>query len=315
MTTAKYRSRLPQLHGKAMLTDGGLETFLVFHLEIDLPCFAAIDLMRRADGEQILRNYYKPYVDMARSSNRGLILATPTWRASSDWEAEIGFSHQAMMDAHRRSAALMAAIRDEHETPESPFVISADMGPRGDGYVPGKVMTAAEAEAYHRTQIEVLAKTEVDLVTGLTLNYAEEAIGMARAAGTADMPVAISFTVETDGRLPTGQPLGEAIQQVDAETGNAPAYYMINCAHPTHFAGTVAGGAGWTQRILGLRANASCMSHAELDACTELDEGNPVELGSQYRQLQVALPNLRVFGGCCGTDHRHVAEISRQIAA
>lgn len=315
MPNTKYRHCLPQLNGKAMLTDGGLETFLVFHLELDLPCFAAIHVMRMADGERIFRNYYQPYVDLALSSNRGLILATPTWRASSDWEAEIGFSHQEMMDAHRRSAALMAAIRAEHETPDSPFVISADLGPRGDGYVPSNVMTAAEAEAYHRPQIEVLADTEADMVTALTLNYAEEAVGIARAAAAAGMPAAISFTVETDGRLPTGQSLANAIGQVDQETGGAPAYFMINCAHPTHFAEAVANGEAWTRRIRGLRANASCLSHAELDACTELDVGNPAELAEQYRTLQQSLPALTVFGGCCGTDHRHIAEISRQIGA
>ena len=315
MPNAKYRNFLPQLNKKVMLTDGGLETFLVFELEIDLPCFAAIYLMCRPDGETILRNYYKPYIDLARSSNRGLILATPTWRASADWEAGIGLTHDEMMDAHRRAAALMATIRDEHETPESPFVISADLGPRGDGYVPSLVMTAAEAEAYHRPQIAVLAETETDMITALTLNYAEEAIGIVRAAKAVNMPAAISFTVETDGRLPTGQSLAEAIAQVDAETGNAPAYYMINCAHPTHFADALASGAAWTRRIQGIRANASCLSHAELDGCTELDTGNPVELGAQYRQLQNRLPALNVFGGCCGTDHRHIAEIARQIAA
>ncbi len=315
MSNAKYRNRLPQLNGKTMLTDGGLETFLVFHLEIDLPFFAAINVMRMADGEQIFRSYYKPYIDMAHSSNRGLILATPTWRASSDWEAQMGFSHQEMVDTHHRSAALMAAIRDAHETAESPLVISGDMGPRGDGYVPTNAMTAAEAEAYHRQQIDILAETEVDMVTGLTLNYVEEAIGITNAAKAAGMPVAISFTLETDGRLPTGQTLAAAIEQVDAETDGAAAYFMINCAHPTHFADAVANGEAWTKRIKGVRANASCMSHAELDACTELDTGNPAELGAQYRALQQSLPGLTVFGGCCGTDHRHLEEICLQIAA
>ncbi|MCA8928382.1 MAG: homocysteine S-methyltransferase family protein [Alphaproteobacteria bacterium] len=311
----KYRNRLPQLNGKSMLTDGGLETTLVFHQEMDIPCFAAITVLRLQCGERIIREYFRPYVDIALASGRGLILGTPTWRASSDWAQELGYTPREMEAAHHRSVALLAAIRDTHETPDSPFVISGDIGPRGDGYVPGALMTAAEAAAYHRPQIETLAAAGADLVTALTLNYADEAIGVAEAARDAGMPVAISFTVETDGRLPTGQSLADAIAQVDAETGAAPAYYMINCAHPTHFADAVAAGEAWTRRIRGLRANASCLSHAELEACTELDEGNPVELGRQYRALQDTLPALRVFGGCCGTDHRHVAEISRQIAA
>lgn len=315
MPKAKYRNSLPQLNGKTMLTDGGLETFLIFQLEIDLPCLAAINVLRMPDGEQIFRNYYKPYIDMALSSNRGLILATSTWRAHRDWEAVMGYTHQEMVEAHHRSAALMAAIRDAHETAESPLVISGDMGPRGDGYVPTNIMSAAEAEAYHREQIDTLAETEVDMITGLTLNYAEEAIGITNAAQKAGMPVAISFTLETDGKLPTGQTLAAAIEQVDEETGGAAAYFMINCAHPTHFADAVASGEAWTRRIKGVRANASCMSHAELEACTELDTGNPAELGAQYRALQQSLPGLTVFGGCCGTDHRHLAEICRQIAA
>ncbi len=315
MPNAKYRNTLPQLSGKTMLTDGGLETFLVFHMDIDLPCFAAVNVLRMPDGDQIFRNYYKPYIELARASNLGLVLATPTWRASPDWEAEMGYSHAEMMDAHRRSAALMASIRDRYETLECPFVISGDLGPRGDGYIPGNAMSTAEAEAYHRPQIALLAETEVDMITALTLNYAEEAIGIANAAKAEGMPAVISFTVETDGCLPTGQKLGEAIEQVDAESGGAPEYYMINCAHPTHFADAVANGEGWTRRIKGIRANASRLSHAELDACTELDIGDPAELAAQYRQLRESLPGLTVFGGCCGTDHRHIGEICQQIAA
>jgi homocysteine S-methyltransferase len=315
MTTAKYRNRLPQLNGTVMLSDGGMETTMVFHNKIDLPFFSAAHLLRIENGEQIICDYFKPYIEIALASKRGLILGTPTWRASPDWAAAMNYTPAEMEETHRRAVALLAEIRNAHETRSSPFLISGDIGPRGDGYVPGAQMTADEATDYHLPQMQLFASTEADMVTALTLNYVEEAIGIARAAAAAAMPVAISFTLETDGRLPTGQSLADAVMQVDAETKVAPAYYMINCAHPTHFADAVANGEPWTSRIKGLRANASCMSHAELEACTELDVGNPVELGGQYRALQVSLPGLSVFGGCCGTDHRHIAEISRQIAA
>jgi S-methylmethionine-dependent homocysteine/selenocysteine methylase len=144
------------------------------------------------------------------------------------------------------------------------------------------------------------------MVTAITMTYVEEAVGVALAAREARIPAAISFTVETDGHLPSGQPLGEAIQQVDEETGRAPAYYQVNCAHPSHFDGVLDTGGEWRERIRGVRANASTMSHAELDEATELDDGDPADLGERYATLAATLPNLNVLGGCCGTDHRHV---------
>ena len=189
------------------------------------------------------------------------------------------------------------------------MVISGCIGPRGDGYNPTAFMTEAEAEGYHAMQTKTFRETDADMVTAITMTYTAEAIGIVRGAQVAGMPVAISFTVETNGRLPSGQTLKDAIEQVDDATGNAPVYYMLNCAHPTHFANVLLAGAPWVARIRGLRANASIKSHAELDAATELDTGNPSELGAQYRELQSTLHNLNVLGGCCGTDHRHIEEI------
>lgn len=314
MTTARYRDRLPQLHGQPMLTDGGLETTLIFHNGLDLPHFAAFDLLRTQEGCDAIRDYYRPYARLAAETGKGFILDSPTWRASRDWGDKLGYSAQALAQVNRDAIALLAGLRDELETPRAPVVIAGDVGPRGDGYDPSHRMSADEARAYHAEQIDVLAATGADMIAVLTMNYVEEALGVTLAAREAGIPAAISFTVETDGRLPTGQPLGEAIEQVDAETGNAPAYFMINCAHPTHFAATVAAGGRWTERVLGLRANASCMSHEELDNAEELDDGDPAELGRQYRDMQGHLPNLAVFGGCCGTDHRHIGEIARAVA-
>ena len=170
-------------------------------------------------------------------------------------------------------------------------------------------MSSEQAQAYHAEQIGIFAKTGADMVTAITMTNANEAIGVTRAAQAAGMPVAIAFTVETDGRLPTGQGLQEAIEEVDAAIYNGPAYYMINCAHPTHFESTLKGDGAWVQRIRGIRANASKRSHAELNEAPDLDDGNPSELGAQYRALRAEHPHLNVLGGCCGTDRRHVEAI------
>ena len=202
----------------------------------------------------------------------------------------------------------MEELRDAHDG-GGPIVISGCIGPQDDGYSPETKLSAAEAQDYHSTQIGTFADTSADMVSATTMTYAHEATGIARAAREAGLPAAISFTLETDGRLPSGQELGEAIEQVDAETDSSPAYYMINCAHPTHFEDALEGGAAWAQRIRGLRANASTKSHAELDEAEELDEGDPDDLGPRYAALRDRLPNLNVLGGCCGTDHRHVCAV------
>ena len=196
-----------------------------------------------------------------------------------------------------------------------PSVISGCIGPRGDGYDPGNIMTAAEAQDYHRRQISTLAGAGADLITALTMTNVPEAVGIATAATAIDIPVVISFTVETDGRLPTGDSLRAAIEAVDEATGSYPAYYMINCAHPTHFTSVLSTGEAWTKRIGGIRANASRCSHAELDAMTELDSGNPDELGRMYRAIRDDFPGVRVIGGCCGTDLRHVTAIAESCVA
>jgi S-methylmethionine-dependent homocysteine/selenocysteine methylase len=306
---SKYRHRLPQLGSRLFLTDGGLETTLVFHEQMDLPYFAAFDLLKDEAGIALLREYYLRYADIARRRKVGFVLETPTWRASHDWATRLGYDALTLADANRKAVGLLLEIRAGFEAPQSPMVISGNLGPRSDGYVADHRMSAAQACDYHGPQIETFAQTDADMVSVLTLNYMDEAIGIAQAAREAGMPVAISFTVETDGRLPSGESLAEAIAGTDEATDAYAVYYMINCAHPTHFDHVLADGSGWLQRIRGLRANASKCSHAELDESTELDDGNPHELGDQYRQLRAMLPGLTVLGGCCGTDHRHLEAI------
>jgi homocysteine S-methyltransferase len=312
---SKYRSRLPQLEQSLFLTDGGLETTLVFHQGIDLPCFAAFDLLKSAHGIETLRGYFRTYIDIALRQKVGIVLEAPTWRANRDWGAKLGYDARALADANRASIALLRELQEEFETATTPIVISGNIGPRGDGYQPAARMSVQEAAEYHGEQIRVFVETEADMLGAFTMNYVEEAVGIAIAARDARMPLALSFTLETDGRLPSGDTLAEAIKRVEGEAGAAPAYYMINCAHPTHFEHVLSELGPLTKRVRGLRANASRRSHAELDASTSLDVGDPAELGDQYARLFTQLPALAVVGGCCGTDHRHVERIGRASAA
>src|SRR5215207_2657618 len=306
----RYRDRLPQLQAaRPFVTDGGLETTLIFHRGLDLPSFAAFDLLKDEAGTEELRGYFAPYVELARDRGTGLVLDTVTWRANPDWAAQIGYAPDELDAANRAAVALAEEIRAASEGEDTPIVINGVVGPRDDGYNPAELMSAEEAERYHARQIETFAATAADMVTAVTMTYPEEAIGIARAARAAGMPVVISFTVETDGRLPNGQPLTEAVEQVDAETGGEVTYFMINCAHPTHFEDVLDEDGPWRDRIRGLRANASAKSHAELDEAEELDEGDPGELATQHRALAPRLPEVAVLGGCCGTDARHVRAV------
>jgi S-methylmethionine-dependent homocysteine/selenocysteine methylase len=307
----KHRNHLPQLDGDLFLTDGGIETVLIFHEGLDLPAFAAFDLLKTEEGTEQLRAYYAPYVALARDRGLGFVLESPTWRANPRWASEIGYDREQLDALNRQAIALLEEIRAEHESGDAPIVISGCIGPHDDGYNPSAKLTAEAAREYHSTQIATFADTAADMVTAVTLTYADEATGVARAAADTGMPAVISFTLETDGRLPSGQDLGEAIGQVDAETGAAPAYYMINCAHPAHFEAVLDPTEPWAQRIRGLRANASMKSHAELDEAEDLDMGDPADLGARHAALHGKLPRLNVLGGCCGTDHRHVGEICR----
>lgn len=308
---AKIRHALSQMSGNLFLTDGGIETTLIFLEGLDLPHFAAFHLLRTERGEEALMKYFRTYAELARKHRSGLVLETATWRASADWGSKLGYSESELAEVNQRSVTMLEAIRIEYETADTPIVISGCIGPRGDGYVPSELMSAKQAEDYHGHQIATFAGTAADLVTAITMNYVEEAIGLVNAAKNAGLPVVISLTVETNGALPTGQPLGDAITEIDAATSGYPSYFMINCAHPSHFTGVVDQDRPWRDRIHGLRANASKMSHAELNEALELDAGDPEALGQDYALLKSRyLKRLNVVGGCCGTDHRHIDQMA-----
>jgi S-methylmethionine-dependent homocysteine/selenocysteine methylase len=302
------RAPLPQLNGDTFLTDGGIETVLIYEHGVELPDFAAFPLVRSGQGRDVLRAYFEPYLEIARTHGAGFLLGTPTWRASADWGERLGYSASELAEANRQAASLLRVMRATRPD-GGRILVEGIIGPRGDGYAVGETMRADEAEHYHLPQIEALAEGGVDLIGALTMTYAEEAIGIVRAAGRVGVPVAVFFTVETDGHLPSGQGLRDAIEQVDAETDAGAAYYGINCAHPSHFSHVFEDDGPWLLRLRGLRANASRKSHAELDVADELDGGDPDELGADYAALRARLPGLSVLGGCCGTNHRHVEAI------
>ncbi len=286
------------------LTDGGIETVLVFHEGFDLPCFASFPLLEDDRGRAAMRRYFEPFLDTARQRDLPFVLDTATWRANPDWGAQLGYDTDRLAAVNRRAVEFAGELAGGR----SDVMINGVLGPRGDGYVVGEQMSADEATSYHSWQIGVLGEAGVARISALTLTYADEAIGVVQAAAAVGVPVVPSFTVETDGRLPDGTSIADAIVQVDDATGGAAEFFMVNCAHPTHIAAGLDGGPA-LKRVGGLRVNASALSHAELDEAEELDEGDPAALGRDNASLRDLLPSIRVLGGCCGTDHRHVAEI------
>ena len=287
------------------VSDGGLETDLIFHHGVDLPEFASFPLVEDKAGRALLRDYFAGYADVARRAGAGLILETPTWRANQDWGVKVGYDAAALDRVNQTAVELLMTVRATYPDVSDVRIIGV-IGPRGDGYVAGERADPDEAAAYHRPQIESLARAGADVVAAYTLTGPEEAMGVVRAARSVGIPVLISFTVETDGRLPDGTTLREAVTQVDAT--DPPEGFLVNCAHPTHIAPALDGGA-WLSRILGVSPNASTRSHAELDDAEELDEGDLGLLTSSYDGLRASLPSLRLVGGCCGTDARHVAAL------
>lgn len=294
---------LPQLAGRPMVTDGGMETDLIFHHGLELPEFAAFPLLDDAEGRAHLTEYYDGYAAIAREAGAGLMLEGPTWRANPDWGAKLGYDADALTRVNAASIAFLRSLAERYALPDT--VVSGVIGPRGDGYVSDDAPDPDEAAEYHRPQLAAFADAGADLATVLTLTTPGEAVGLVRAAYDVGLPIEIGYTVETDGRLPDGSTLADAVAAVDDA-----AYVVVNCAHPTHVAHAVDRGA-WQQRVVGFRPNASTLSHAELDDAEELDEGDVETLVATHRSLAPHFPNLTVVGGCCGTDARHVAALWR----
>lgn len=307
MVAAAQPTTLPQLQGIKLVTDGGMETDLVFHHGVGLPHFAAFPLVEDSAGRELLTGYYDNYAAIARRVGAGLMLESPTWRASPDWGARLGYGRSDLARVNTAAVELLAGLRDRYSSDIDPIGISGMVGPRGDGYSAAERVGPQEAAEYHRPQLEAFAAAHADLATAYTLTDVGEAVGIVLAARSVGLPVAISFTVETDGRLPSGDTIAEAITTVDGAA--APDYYLVNCAHPAHIRAGLGQPGTWTDRIIGIRGNASLKSHAELDEAEDLDEGDIDVLVAEQALLTRALPSLSILGGCCGTDHRHVAAL------
>jgi len=298
---------------KPFLTDGGFETWMFFVEGFEAPEFAALVLMDDDSAREKMRHYFDRFLTLAENAGTGFVLDTNTWRGCVEWAPKIGLSDIDILRLTKDAVRFAHDIRAAWSMRVDPIIVNGVVGPAGDGYVADGAPDAEQAETSHLPQMQVFAAEGVDMISALTMTNSPEAIGIARAAARHGLPSVISFTVETDGRLPTGETLAEAIAATDEATDEAPLYYMVNCAHPDHFQGALSANEPWISRIGGLRANASRMSHAELDVAEALDDGDPEEFGHLHADISANLPGLRVIGGCCGSDHRHVGCTSRHI--
>ncbi|MGF1761786.1 homocysteine S-methyltransferase family protein [Aliivibrio kagoshimensis] len=311
---AKYRHNLPLFDGSLFISDGGLETTLIYEHGFTLPQFAAFTLLHDEAGRRCLKSYYQQYLSIAHAHNVGFILESPTWRASAKWGELLGYSKQDIDTINHKAVELINTLRTEQKPHDTTIILSGCTGPKGDGYLIDETMTVEQAKAYHLHQFTSLSHTDADLITVYTLSYIEEAIGAVLAAQEVNMPIVIGFTLETDGNLPSGSSLKDAILAVDAATNLYASYFMINCSHPTHFTSQLMGQERWKLRIQAIRANASIKSHTELEACCEIDSGDPQALAKQYQILKSLLPNMNIVGGCCGTNQQHIEAIYTAIS-
>jgi homocysteine S-methyltransferase len=304
---AAIGTSLPPNRSRTFVTDGGIETDLIYRRGIDLTDFAAFPLLDSREGVEALRQYYDDYVAIAKASENGLMLESPTWRANPDWGSRLGYSAQDLMRVNRLAIAMMSDIRNQHLDEIPDILVSGTVGPRYDGYSPHLSLEPEVAAEYHHPQLAAFASAGADLATAYTITHVGEAVGIVRAARGLGLPVAVSFTVETDGRLPSGVTLARAIGDVDASA--APDYFLVNCAHPSHIERALSEAGDWRSRIAGTRANASTAGHVELDEGTQLDDGDPAEFALAQQKLNARLPHLSILGGCCGTDARHIAAL------
>ena len=287
------------------VTDGGIETDLIHRRGATLDEFAAFPLVETVDGRAMLRGYFDGYAAIASSRHRGLMLESPTWRASPDWGALLGYTTDDLTRVNIAAIDFMKELRRAYTDAVGDIRISGTIGPRRDGYSPSDALEPAEAAAYHRPQIAAFATAGADLTTAYTITHVGEAVGIVRAARQEGLPVAVSFTVETDGRLASGDSLADAVARVDEAA--APDYFLVNCAHPRHIEAALDVAGEWTRRIAGTRANASTAGHDDLDEAVARGDGTPGEFAEAQRRLMALLPHLSIVGGCCGTDARHVA--------
>lgn len=310
---AKVKTKIPATGGRTFLTEGGIETHMQYKKGYELKHFCLFDLMNNSQAIADLRAYHVRIIEVALKHKVGAVLDGVHYRSSRDWGELLGYSPAGLADIVVQGIEFYRDLAREFETDDSPMPVSGVVGPRGDAYAVGRTMTVHEAEDYHAEQIATMKKAGADFITALTFSQVDEAIGLVRAAQGLDIPVVVSFTLGSDGKLKTGPGIGNAIQAIDTATDDGPAYYMINCTHPVDFAPAFDDPGDWTQRLAGIRPNASSLDHGMLCQLGHLEEGDPDELAQQMAEMANRFPHLSVWGGCCGTDYHHIDKIASAV--
>lgn len=303
-----------QRDGKLYLTEGGIETEMMYKWGFDLPHFAMFPLLDNPEAMAAMRGMYRRYLDVAAKHGMCALMGGLDYRASPDWGALLGYSPESLAQANHRSIAFLRELAREYATDIPEILVQGFIGPRGDAYQLNRTITETEAEDYHSVQLATLKEADVDLAWAFTLNNVAEAIGIARAAARIEVPLAISFTLDDNSKLKSGPSLAEAIESVDAATGGSAVFFSINCSHPFEFEPGLESG-DWIGRVRGLRPNASRMEKVALCKLGHLEEGDPVELGQLMGDLARRYPHMDIWGGCCGTGDVHLDEIAANVLA
>ncbi len=299
--------KLPHETDRKFLVYAGTGTDLIFNHGVELPGFASFPLLENPETRAILAQQMRDLVELSADMGLGCILDAPTWMANADRAAPLGYDAERLRAVNKDGVALMEEVRQGSGRDD--VLVSACIGPRYDPYADIPPISVGQARAYHNAQLSALKETSVDLVTGYTFNRTGEAAGCILASQDIGLPIIMSLVVETDGCLADGTPLIDAIDQIEAQTDGSALFYMVNCAHPTHFADVIKA----HPRLKGVVANASSCSHAELDEAEELDDGDPVQLGQEIAAAMRDNPSIQVFGGCCGTDMRHLKQMALEV--
>jgi homocysteine S-methyltransferase len=270
-------------------------------------------LIYQEAGRSALEAICRQYLEIGQRHNLPLLLSTPTWRAGRDRIAAAGLTG---CDLNGDNFHFLAEIRDSYGDYAGQVAICGLMSCRGDAYKPEDAMTAIAAAEFHAFQAEALAKAGVDLLLAATLPAVSEAIGLARAQAATGLPYMVSFVARPEGTLLDGTPLNEAIATIDAAVSPCPLAYMINCTHASVFRSAMRNEINSSplvrERVIGLLANTAALSPEELDASPELVEEAPETFGSAVSALHGEL-GIKVLGGCCGTDQRHIDCLARQL--
>lgn len=265
-------------------------------------------------GRAALEAIYRQYLDIGQRYQLPLLLSTPTWRAGRERIAAAGLAGR---DVNGDNSRFLAELRDSYGDYARQVAICGLMSCRGDAYKPAEAMSANAAGDFHSWQANALAAAGVDFLLAATLPALSEAIGLARAQAATGLPYLISFVARPEGTLLDGTPLDTAIATIDVAITPRPLAYLINCTHASIFRSALLNERNSSPlvraRIIGLLANTAALSPDELDESAELVEEAPEVFGNSVAALRDEL-NMKVLGGCCGTDERHIDCLAGRLA-